>query len=174
MKQKVHSYILPPYVPKLPVFPDKYEKWFLRPWLNKLTLDLRAQSYRENQAADLKEREILSSSPVLCPGGFGSPEGCALETREGGAELGWAEWEGGHRPTRSGGWDNTGKFEKLDLHKNSQSSLVGFPLWAFALRHPGTLKRRPQGASEKPASLPRSLSSKQFLLTPPPPVSQPR
>lgn len=65
---------------------------------------------------------------TLCPRGFGSPEGSVLKTQEGGAELGWAEWEGGHRPTRSGGWDNTGKSEKLDLHKNSQSSLVGFPL----------------------------------------------
>lgn len=51
-----------------------------------------------NQAADLKEREILSSSPFLCPGGFGSPEGSALKTQEGGAELGWAEREGTEEP----------------------------------------------------------------------------
>lgn len=94
--------------------------------INKLPLGLKAQSQGENQAADLKKGK---SSPHPLPfvlGALGLQR--ALHSRPRREEQSWGGGKGGYRSTRSGGWDNTGKSEKLDLHKISHSCLVGFLL----------------------------------------------
>lgn len=83
-----------------------------------------------SQEADMKEKEILSSFSFFC-----LRRALHSETEK------RREEKGGQKYQQWGDEDN-GKLEKPDLHKNSPSSQVECPLWAFTLRHQGTVKRR--------------------------------